>query len=429
MTTRRQPTNRFNRIPALRTTAFLGMAFIVMLAAAGCPDTALLGTSNSANSANKPTITAPPDQTVECDGAGNQDELNAWLNSATTTPGCGDATLSNNFQALSNGCGSAGTATVTWTVTDACGNSASDTAKFTIADTTAPALTVPSPIAVTCGDPNAAAALIAWLAAATSSDICGNATITTQRFTMPGSCSAAIVWTAKDECGNPTSLSSTYTTNGDTTAPTLALVGGLALTIECGTDWLDPGTAIHDDCDALIQPTITGAFDLHAPGIYVLTYAAQDACGNTAPSLPRTITVVDTTPPVVTVKPPTVLWSPNHEMQPLTLNDLATVTDACEGPLNANDVGVILDIYSDEPDNTNGDGNTSGDIVITDDHSFSVRVERSGNDNGRVYGIHFRVTDASGNSVDATAFVQIPHDQSGSTAIDDGPSAGQVIVN
>jgi hypothetical protein len=115
-------------------------------------------------------------------------------------------------------------------------------------------------------------------------------------------------------------------------------------------------------------------------------------------------------------------------METLTLADLVTVEDACEGELDVNEVGTILDIYSDEPDNDTGDGNTTGDIVIVDDHTFSVRVERKGDGNGRVYGIRFEVSDSSGNTVETTAFVHVPHDQSGGTAVDDGPASGQVIT-
>jgi hypothetical protein len=167
---------------------------------------------------------------------------------------------------------------------------------------------------------------------------------------------------------------------------------------------------------------------LHTPGVYVLTYESIDACGNTGPTLMRTVTVVDTTPPVITPLPTPELWPPNHDLRTLTLADLVTVADSCEGSLDPNEVGTILDIYSDEPDDANGDGNTTGDIVIVDDHTFRVRAERQGGSNGRVYGIHFEVTDSSGNTAEGTAFVHVPHDQSGDVAVDDGPDAGQVVT-
>lgn len=423
--TRSEHLDRLQRNSAVRTLGLCGLAVIAMLAIAGCPDSLV---PNGASGSSKPTVSAPADQTVECDGSGNQAALNSWLNSATFTEGCGGAILSNDFQALGQGCGATGAVTVTWTVTDRCGSSASDSARFTIVDTTDPALAVPQPISVTCGEPGTAGALAAWLASATATDICSDVTIATLRSTAPGNCTATITWTATDDCGNAVSASSTYTTNGDTTPPTMTLNGAASITIECGTEWQDPGVSISDDCDALIQPNVTGEVDIHAPGVYVLTYAAIDACGNAGPAFARTVTVVDTTPPVVVVNTPRELWPPNHQTETLTLADLVTVEDACEGELNANEVGTILDIYSDEPDNDTGDGNTTGDIVIVNDHTFSVRVERKGNGNGRVYGIRFEVSDSSGNTVEATAFVHVPHDQSGGTVVDDGATSGQLVT-
>ena len=394
----------------------------VILAGSTCQDFAILG------GASKPKITVPGNLTVECDGAGNQAELDAWLNSATSSVGCGGATITHDFQSLSSDCGSTGAATVTWTTTDSCGSSNSASATFTIADTTNPTLSEQQPISVTCGDAGTAAALAAWLASATTTDICGAATITTERSTTPGNCTATITWTATDDCGNAASTSSTYTTMGDTTAPTSTLNGDAQVTIECGQAWQDPGATVADDCDALIRPTVTGAVDPHTPGVYVVTYVAIDACGNAGPTQTRTVTVVDTTPPVVTLKPTPRLWPPNHRSETFTLADLVTVEDACEGPLNPNDVGTIIDIYSDEPDNDTGDGNTTGDIAIASKSTFSIKVERKGNGNGRVYGVRFEVTDSSGNTTETTAFVHVPHDQSGSVAVDDGAGSGFLVT-
>jgi len=395
---------------------------VVALTTGGCVDFMRLG------GRQKPKINNATNQTVECDGAGNQAELDAWLNGVTATSDCDGVMITNDFQGLVAACGATGAVTVTWTATDECNNSASKSATFTIVDTTNPALSEQQPISVDCSDAGAATALQDWLASATASDTCGMATITTARSSSPGNCTATITWTATDDCGNATSNSSTYTTNGDTTAPTATLNGDAHVTIECGTEWQDPGVTAMDDCDVLIQAEANGSVDTHTPGDYVVMYETIDACGNSAPALNRMVTVEDTTPPVVTLKQTPEFWPPNHRLESLTLADLVIVDDACEGMLNPNDAGAIIDIYSDEPDNSTGDGNTTGDIVITDDHSFSIRVERKGNGNGRVYGVRFEVTDSSGNATEATAYVHVPHDQSGAMAVDDGASNGQTVT-
>ena len=69
----------------------------------------------------------------------------------------------------------------------------------------------------------------------------------------------------------------------------------------------------------------------------------------------------------------------------------------------------IAMVTSDEANNSGGDGNTTNDIVIAANcKSVQLRSERSGNGNGRVYTITFKVTDASGNVGTATAKVTVP---------------------
>ena len=84
------------------------------------------------------------DMTVECDGNGNVDALNAWLDSyggAMASDVCGSISWSHDFEGLSDDCGATGSATVTFTVMDECENASTTTATFTIEDTTAPEFT------------------------------------------------------------------------------------------------------------------------------------------------------------------------------------------------------------------------------------------------------------------------------------------------
>ena len=92
-----------------------------------------------------------------------------------------------------------------------------------------------------------------------------------------------------------------------------------------------------------------------------------------------------------------------------------TVTDDCSGTTWA-----ISSCASDQPDNGQGDGNTTGDCVVAPDgQSVAVRAERSGKGSashvGRRYVIGAVATDGCGNVSPDTAIgiVGIPHDQSG----------------
>jgi hypothetical protein len=122
------------------------------------------------------------------------------------------------------------------------------------------------------------------------------------------------------------------------------------------------------------------------------------------------------------------MWPPNHDYMSFTLADcIDKIWDDCDGSLEPDVNGRIVSIYSDEPENSNGDGNTTVDIVIDHDTAFRLRSERLGGGNGRVYGIAFEVWDEAGNITAETCFITAPHDQSGDAAINDGAAAGYSV--
>ena len=115
-----------------------------------------------------PTMdSAATNATVECDGQGNTEALQAWLTSnggASASDTCSNVTWSNSFSELSDGCGNTGTASVTFTATDDCGNATTSTATFTIQDITAPTMdSAATNATVECDGQGNTAALQAWL--------------------------------------------------------------------------------------------------------------------------------------------------------------------------------------------------------------------------------------------------------------------------
>jgi hypothetical protein len=177
---------------------------------------------------------------------------------------------------------------------------------------------------------------------------------------------------------------------------------------------------------------ISGTVNADVVGTYTITYSAADASGNNATAT-RTVNVVDTTPPVITPKPPIVFTSNSHYYTTITrAQSVASVIDGCAGSISLDQV-VITKVTSDEPDNVYGgcDGYTINDIVILSDcKSVKVRKERKCNGNGRVYTIHWKVSDPSGNVATAVSKVEIQmcddychddDDEEECSAIDDGP--------
>jgi len=181
------------------------------------------------------------------------------------------------------------------------------------------------------------------------------------------------------------------------------------------------GAVAADACDAALDVTHDAppSFPL---GSTVVTFTAVDDAGLSS-SCTSSVTVVDLTPPVVTVAVARdVLWPPNHKMATIVVE--VDVRDECDPA-----AGFILDaVVSNEPDDGLGDGDTARDIqgaeIGTPDTVFRLRSERSGLGTGRIYTASYTGTDAWGNA--ATTFVQVlvPHDMAGKarSSAGSGPS-------
>jgi len=174
--------------------------------------------------------------------------------------------------------------------------------------------------------------------------------------------------------------------------------------------WSLNGVAVQTDDIAAGGPPTTALVEYTAAlplGINTLAVTATDSSGNVS-TCSATITVVDTTPPVIvsTSVSPEVLWPPNHKMIPVRVS--AVVTDACGAT-----TWEIVSISSNQAVDARGSGQTSPDWMITGDATAMLRAERSGNGKAdRVYTITVQATDASGNqSTPSTVTVTVPHDQ------------------
>jgi uncharacterized repeat protein (TIGR01451 family) len=119
-------------------------------------------------------------------------------------------------------------------------------------------------------------------------------------------------------------------------------------------------------------------------------------------------TTASNPPPTITAATvdPSVLWPPNHRMVNVTVS--YDVIDNCPLPPGS----CVLSVTSNEPVNGKGDGDTSPDWIVLDDHHLLLRAERAGNGNGRIYTITITCTDSGGNASTEEVEVTVPHDRS-----------------
>jgi Ca2+-binding RTX toxin-like protein len=185
---------------------------------------------------------------------------------------------------------------VTWTATDEAGNSATATQKVTVVDTTAPTITPPADITVeaTSKSDNTVS-----LETPTVSDNVGVASITNDAPTKFPVGETIVTWTATDQAGNmQTILQKVFIV--DTVPPKFAKLDQViveATGVDNNKVTLEP-PQVSDILD--ITSITNDAPDTFPLGETIVTWTATDEAGNSATATQK-VTVVDTTPPKITV--------------------------------------------------------------------------------------------------------------------------------
>ncbi|MEY2407543.1 MAG: large repetitive protein [Verrucomicrobiota bacterium] len=217
-----------------------------------------------------------------------------------------------------------GTTPVTCVITDSSGNSITNSFQVVVKDTEPPTITCGANRSVECG--------VAWdFGDATATDNCAvslaTRIVSTTTNALCGKTYAATrVFDATDASGNVATCSQTVTVV-DTTAPVITCAP--ARSVECGTPWnFDPPSAT-DGCngsDVLIR--VVGTVTNQTCGrtfSATRTWQATDPCTNSA-QCSQTITVVDTTPPVLANCPANVVV----ECDQVPAEAAVTASDACD---------------------------------------------------------------------------------------------------
>ena len=342
-----------------------------------------------------PTITTDAeDLIVNCGDGEASPALLGWLNNqggAAATDACGDITWTNDYTGnLSDDCGPNGSVEVIFTATDACGNSAITTATFTKQDTTAPDLTVPSDLTVSCGDTNSLAIVQAWLNDALAIDACGGTVAVANDFSdLPTTCgqSVTVSFTATDACGNDSTATASITLIDEeapviTTQPQDLIVScdGSGNTGAIMT-WAGNygGMQATDACASVSYEAEAGSSIGQCGNTEIIpyTFTATDACGNEVIAVAY-VRMVDQTAPSLTV--------PTTETISCT-DDLASELDTWFATASATDgCGGIVTITQS---------------LISEVTTCVTTTRRT------IYTYLFTATDACGNSTTGTATFRV----------------------
>ena len=198
----------------------------------------------------------------------------------------------------------AGTYTLTYNVSDTGGNKAEPvTRTVTVLATKAPMITLKgnASIALAVGDSFTDPGYSAIDA------VDGNLT---SRIVVTGTVNSnkagtyTLTYNVSDTGGNKAEPVTRTVTVLATKAPVIILKGNASIALAVGDSFTDPGYSAIDVVDGNLTSSIvvTGTVDSNKAGTYTLTYNVSDTGGNKAEPVTRTVTVLATKAPMITLK-------------------------------------------------------------------------------------------------------------------------------
>jgi hypothetical protein len=112
-----------------------------------------------------------------------------------------------------------------------------------------------------------------------------------------------IRYNVSDSSGNAATEITRTVTVADTTPPVFSLIGSPTVSIEINTSFVDPGVSAIDvyDGDISTSVNVIGSVDTSLVGSTAIYYNISDSSGNPGSQLVRTVQVVESTPPVITL--------------------------------------------------------------------------------------------------------------------------------
>ena len=157
--------------------------------------------------------------------------------------------------------------------------------------------------------------------------------------------------------GDAVSFEPTLTTALDNTAPVITITGDNPVSIVQGTNYVELGATTTDNVDADGDASSSGVVDINTVGSYTVTYTAEDAAGNDADEVTRTVNVTaipvipDTTAPVITLtgseRITLVQGTPYTELGATTTDNLDVAGSATSsGAVDTSKVGSYTVTYT-----------------------------------------------------------------------------------
>ena len=202
-----------------------------------------------------------------------------------------------------------GSYTVTYNVSDAAGNAAIQvTRTVNVVDTTIPEITLTgaNPQSIELGTSYSELGATATDNADDNSTITSAIVIDASAVNVNVLGEYTVTYNVSDAAGNA-AIQVTRTVNvvdtSDPVPPVIILLGSASVFLELGTDYTDAGATASDGIGGNITPSIvvTGTIDNTIVGDYTIFYNVNDAEGNPATQVTRTVTVVNYSVPVITL--------------------------------------------------------------------------------------------------------------------------------
>ena len=275
-----------------------------------------------------------------------------------------------------------GVYTIKYNASDSAGNAADEvTRTVTVKDTQAPIITLIGKSTV-----EVARNTTYTDAGATATDVFEGDLTTSIRTnnpidttTTPGT--YTITYNVSDTSNNAATQVTrlvTVVASPDTTVPVITLTGDASITHEAGADYTDAGATVTDNKSSNLTID-TKFYDNNSKevsidtlkttiGVYTIKYNTSDDAGNNAIEVTRTVTVVDTTIPVIT---PNGDLTVTHQTGTQYIDSGATASDTLDGA-----IAVDTQFYDN-----------NGNVVLINTLKTTAGV----------YTVRYNATDANGN--------------------------------